>query len=392
MSMLVGLVGKANVGKSTFLKAATLADVKIANYPFTTIDPNVATGYVISQCPCKELGVKCDPQNSQCIDGRRLIPIQLIDVAGLVPGAHKGRGLGNKFLDDLRQASVLIHVLDVSGTTDEEGRPTKGYDPVRDVEFLEVEIREWFFGILKRALEKFERKIMHGNVDVKQIISEQVAGLGINTKQVGKVFEELGVEKLSIDELHNFSDLLLKKSKPILIAANKIDVEGAEDNFKRLKETYSDKVIIPTSADAELALHIAAKNGFIKYFPGNNDFEILKSLDKKQEEALEKIRSLLKRFGSTGVQRCLNEAVFDLLGYIVVYPVENENKFTNKKGQILPDAILMPPDSTPRDLAAAIHTDLAERFICAIDARTKRRLPADYKLKSGDVIKIVTRG
>ncbi len=390
--MLIGLVGKANVGKSTFLKAATLADVKIANYPFTTIDPNVATGYVTSQCPCKELGVKCNPQNSQCIDGRRLIPIQLIDVAGLVPGAHKGRGLGNKFLDDLRQASVLIHVLDVSGTTDEEGRPTKGYDPIRDVEFLEVEIREWFFGILKRALEKFERKIMHGDADVKQIVSEQVAGLGINAKQVEEVFEELGIEKLSLNELRNFSDLLLKKSKPILIAANKIDIEGAEDNFKRLKETYKDKVIIPTSADTELALRTAAKNGFIKYFPGDNDFEILKPLNEKQKEALEKIRSLLKRFGSTGVQRCLNESVFGLLGYVVVYPVENENKFTNKKGQVLPDALLMPPGSTPRDLAAAIHTDLAERFICAIDARTKRRLPADYKLKNGDVIKIVTRG
>ncbi len=85
----IGIAGKPNAGKSTFFKAATLADAEIANYPFTTIKPNVGIGYVRVKCVCQELGVKCN----ECIDGWRFIPVKLIDIAGLVPDAHKGGGL-----------------------------------------------------------------------------------------------------------------------------------------------------------------------------------------------------------------------------------------------------------------------------------------------------------
>lgn len=93
-------------------------------YSFTTIDPQRAIGYLQIDCACKRFNLtdKCRPNYGGCTEGRRSVPIELLDVAGLVPGAHEGKGLGNKFLDDLRHADALIHVVDVSGTTDAEGQ------------------------------------------------------------------------------------------------------------------------------------------------------------------------------------------------------------------------------------------------------------------------------
>src|SRR3989344_2853460 len=131
--MLIGLVGKPSVGKSTFFKASTLVDVAIASYPFTTIKPNRGVGYVKVDCIDKEFGLKCQPNHGFCINGIRFVPVELMDVAGLVPGASEGRGLGNRFLDDLRQADAFIHIVDISGTTDAEGKQTKDYNPCNDV-------------------------------------------------------------------------------------------------------------------------------------------------------------------------------------------------------------------------------------------------------------------
>lgn len=373
----IALVGKPNSGKSTFLRAATLADVKIANYPFTTIKPNIATGFVIANCPCKELGIVC----KHCVEGKRFIPISLIDVAGLVPGAHEGHGLGNQFLDDLRQASALIHILDCSGLTDEKGNPCKSHDPLFDLEFLEQEIDEWFYSILKKAMKK-------GQEDLITTLSRQVTGLGISERQVKASLESFEKE-LNENTLREFATVLRKIAKPILVAANKIDLPESKKNFELIKKKI--KYVVPCSADAEIALRLADKNGLIRYFPGASDFEILKDVDEKQKNALNVIKNILNEWGSTGVQRCLNKTVFELLDYIVVYPVENENKFSDKKGNILPDAYLMPRGSMPKDLAAAVHTELAERFICAINARTKQRVSNDYELKNNDIIKIVVR-
>ena len=385
---LVGIVGKPNAGKSSMLKALTMVDVKIANYPFTTIDANVATGFVTMPCVCRELNVRCNPRNSPCVNGIRMIPVNIIDVAGLVPGACEGRGLGNKFLDELRRADCLIHVVDCSGTTDSEGNPCEHHDPCEDVRFLEEEIDRWFESIIRRGLEKYERKIKYERVDVEDVLAEQLAGLGITKSHIAQAMEKA---EFNFDNLLPFARALRSVAKPMLIAANKMDLPRSEENLKRMREEFPDKIIIPCYAEGEIALKLAAKKGLIEYFPGEGDFKIKGEVNEKQREALNRIKKFLEKWGSTGVQEALNKAVFELCGYVAVYPVENENKFADNAGNVLPDIVLVPKGSTPRELAGRIHEDLEKHFVCAIDARTKQKLPKDYELKHRDIIKIITR-
>jgi len=390
--VLVGLVGKTNVGKSTFFNAATLVDVEISNRIFTTIKPNEGVAYVTAPCPCRELGKRCNPKNSKCENGLRMIPVKLLDVAGLVPGAHEGRGLGNQFLDDLRQAHVLIHVLDISGTTDSEGNPCSGHDPAEDIKFFEEELDYWYANIFKREWNQLAKQSEITHSDFEKQILERFSGLGITKENIHEAIRRADVDptkptKWNEDDVFRFARNLREVSKPILIAANKIDLPGADENFRRLKT----EKMIPCCADAELALRKATKAGLIKYVPGSDNFEVLKQLTPEQEKALEKIKTLLEKYGSTGVQKCLNTAVFELMNYIVVYPVEDETHWADKKGNVLPDAHLVPKGTTARELAYRIHSEIGENFIGAIDARTKRKVGADYELKNGDVIKILTR-
>jgi ribosome-binding ATPase YchF (GTP1/OBG family) len=376
----IGLVGKPSSGKSSFFKAASLIDVKITGVPFCTIEPNVGIGYVIVDCVCKEFGVKCKPKVGYCKNGKRFIPVKLIDVGGLIPGSHLGRGIGNKFLDDLRKASVLIQIVDCSGLTDSEGKPTAGYDPNNEIKFLEEEIDLWFAGIIKKAVQKIGK--VKSREDLINILTQQLSGLEIRKNQI-----EEALQKVPVTRVEEFAKTIRRIAKPILIAANKIDLKPAQENFEKLKKIY--KNIVPTSAEAEIALKKAAEKNLIDYLPGNG-FSIKGKLDEKQMKALEFIKKeVIEKYGSTGVQVALNKAVFELLNYIVVYPVEDENKLTDKDGNVLPDAFLMPPGSTALDLAFKIHTELGEKFICAIDARTKKKLGKDYALKNNDVIKIV---
>jgi ribosome-binding ATPase YchF (GTP1/OBG family) len=386
----VGLAGKPNSGKSTFFKAATLVEVDIANYPFTTIDANHGVSYVRVPCPCKELGVKdgC----GRCKDGQRFIAIELIDVAGLVPDAHMGKGLGNEFLDALRVSEAVIHVLDASGGTDAEGNPVGlgNHDPVSDVKFLEHEITMWLNGILKRNWDKLMRNYKGVGGKPEQVLIEQMAGAGVTDNQVrravSKMKKDLG--SWEDEDVLQFAKLLRAYSKPMILAANKMDVAPPE-NVKKLLE-LKDELVIPVSGAAEIALRMAEKAGFIEYKPGDTDFKIIGQLNKAQTAGLEKIRALLKEHGGTGVQQCINRAVFELLDYIVLYPVEDENKFMDKKGVILPDAFLMKRGSTARDLAFRVHSDIGGSFLFAVDARSKKRLGEKHELKDGDVIKIVS--
>ncbi|HID73984.1 MAG TPA: redox-regulated ATPase YchF [Thermoplasmata archaeon] len=392
--MEIGVVGKPNVGKSTFFSACTLAKAEIAAYPFTTIDANRGVGYVRSRCPCGDLGVTCSPKNSRCEDGTRLIPVELIDVAGLVPDAHQGRGLGNRFLDDLRAADALIHIIDASGATDLEGNPGNPgeHDPLDEIGFLRDEIALWIRDIIKRDWHRMSRQIDLEGLKTERALAERLSGLKVDEHDVHAALRGLDLpEKRSgwtDDDLLALAREIRRSSKPIVIVANKADIAPPE-NLERLRAL--DEAVVVVSAEYELALHRADAAGLIRYLPGSGSFEVLRpdDLNERQRRALERIRAYLDEHGSTGVVEAIEHVVFDILDRIVVYPVEDEHRYTDKDGNVLPDAYLMPVGTTARDLAYRVHTEIGDGFIRAINARTGRVLGADHVLEEGDVIKIV---
>ncbi len=387
--MKIGLVGKPNAGKSTFFTAATSATAQIGDYPFTTIDKNVGIAYVRKPCPSKELGLEPNPNNSLSIDGIRFIPIEVIDVAGLVPGAHEGKGMGNKFLDDLRQADVLIRIVDCSGTTDLEGNTVEGADPLDEIKFLEDELHHWIGEIVVRNWSRSARAVEAGE-KIENFLSERLAGLKFTREQV---ILSLRKAKISKPVMHwgseeglTLAGYLQKIGKPIVIAANKADI-SSKDNIEKLDKASA----IITAADYELALKNATKAGLITYNSGDSGFSLNDEgqLNDGQKKALETIRQFLKTRGSTGVQDCIETAVLEKLDLITVYPVEDETHFTDSQGRVLPDAYLVPRESTAHDLAYKVHTDIGDSFIRAIDCRSKRIIGKDYELQDGDIIKIV---
>lgn len=397
-SRLLGIVGKPNVGKSTFFSAATLAPAEIASYPFTTIKPNRGVGYVRTPCVHEEFGVKDNPVNSLCLDGVRLIPVEFIDCAGLVPGAWQGRGLGNQFLDEIRKADALIHIVDVSGGTDAEGRICKigEHDPLEDVKFLENEITMWMANILKKDWPKIARTAEAEAKDLLSMLEERLSGLAIKRHHIFEAVRRTGLNaekpvSWSEEEFLKFVDTLRQIAKPMLIAANKIDMPNAEENLERLKK--SNYIVVPCCAEAELALRRAAEKQLINYRPGDCNFQVLhpEKLTESQAKALETIREkILLKYGSTGVQDAVNMAFFKLLGMITVYPVEDLEHLADHNGRVLPDAYLVPYGTTARQLAYIIHTELGESFIYAVEAREKKRVGEDYILKDRDVISIIS--
>ena len=394
--MIIGLLGKANVGKSTFFNSATDLSVQMANFPFTTIDPNIGIAFVRINCVCKELGVLDNPINSQCINGVRFIPIKLVDIAGLVPGAHSGKGLGNKFLDDARQSDVIIHVVDIAGSTDEEGRPVSlgNGDPLTDIEFVENEFDLWIHSLIRKDWDKVVRESENLKQKIEYTVSKRLSGLAISEKVIRNAINNLNLNKKPLEWSNDDLLLLCKQirqtSKPIIIAANKADLPSAEKNISKLKSL--NRLFFPCVSEAELLLKRALQKNIIYYLPGDSDFEIKneRNLSDKQKEALITVSKLLKKFGSTGVQNILNHACFEILDNIIVYPVEDELKFTDKKGNVLPDARIVSKNVTARELANIIHKELGKGFLYAIDARSKQRIGAEQVLKNNDIIKIVS--
>jgi len=395
--MEIGVVGKPNVGKSTFFSAATLAPAEIASYPFTTIEPNKGIAYVKTECPHVELGTSCDPRNAPCENGTRLVPIELLDVAGLVPDAHEGRGLGNKFLDDLRQASALIHIVDASGSTDFEGNPCaiSKHDPVKDVEFLEIEVSHWIKNIISKDWTKIARQAQYEGKNLEKQLYDKMTGLGISEVQIKEALVDSKLSDQPVDwtddDLLTMARNLQLRGKPMILAANKSDI-APKENVERLQNLDS-YITIPTSAEFELALRRAANSDLVEYEIGSDKFTIPdpSKLNEAQLKGMKHIEDVLPRLGTTGVQRCIEKAAFDLLDLIIVFPVEDENKYCDHDGNVLPDAYLVPKGSTARDLAFKVHTDLGENFIRAIDARTNRVVGADHPLENNDVITIVAR-
>ena len=393
--MLIGIVGKANVGKSTFFKSLTLADVLIANYPFATIDPNKGFGFV--RVPCVEtfFKTKCNPRTGFCINGTRFVPVELMDVAGLVPGAHEGRGRGNQFLDDIRRADVLIHVIDASGGTNSEGEPIQAgsYDPAQDIKFLEEELDYWYHGILMKGWDRFAKQVVQAKGKIVQALEKQISGLKVSEGMIEKGVQHLSlsVERPDLwteQNLFDLARLLRIDSKPMVIAANKCDTAIGRENALRLQKEFPHLVIIPVSAESEVVLKQGAKAGLLSYTPGSETFEIIGNISEPQRKALEFVREkVVKELRGTGVQQVLDTAVFDVLKYIAVFP-GGVGKLEDSEGRRLPDCFLMPPGTTALDFAFHLHTDFGKNFIRAVDVKKKMPVGKDVPLEHCAVIEI----
>jgi ribosome-binding ATPase YchF (GTP1/OBG family) len=387
----LALAGKPNAGKSTFFKAATLADVDVANYPFTTIDPNRGVTHVRTACPCLDLDERCG--NERCADGKRYVPVELLDVAGLVPGAADGRGLGNQFLDALMDADAILNVLDAAGATDPEGEPVEigTADPVEEADFVEEELDRWLAGVVERNWETVERRSRSPDFDLEVALTDVLSGLGASEPAIVTCLRGLDYPGDPIqwtdDDRAALATALRERTKPLVLVANKVDVAPAE-LLERLLAL--DRPVVPATAEGELALRRGAESSVLRYDPGDPDFELVGEVSESQREGLERIRTVMAEYGGTGVQAALDTAVFDRLDQIVAFPVENETRWTDGQGTVLPDAIILPAGSTPRDLAYAVHTDIGDGYLHAVDARTDRRIGEDHELANGDVIKIVS--
>jgi len=393
----IGIIGKTNTGKTTFFNATTRSNAEISNYPFTTKKPNFASGQVQTLCVCRELHVTDKPRNSTCIDGWRFVPVEIIDLPGLIKGAWAGRGLGTQFLNVVAEADALLHIVDASGSVDEEGkitRPGMG-NPVIDVYDIEEEMILWFKVAIDRALTRLRKRTIKKTLDIP--LSKELAGIGVRRVHVPKALEEAGLAEKSPKDWRDedarlFAEKIRAISKPTVIIANKMDLAEAEKNFERLRTEFKSQLVIPVSSEAELALRRAEEKGFIKYVPGQEAFRVLDEsrLTKDQAWALAYVEQrVFTKLMRTGVQFAINSCVFKLLSLNAVYPVEDPKTFADRKGNVLPDTFLIPNGQTTRDLAKAIHTDLANRMLYAIDARSGLRLPTDYTIRDRDVISIV---
>jgi ribosome-binding ATPase YchF (GTP1/OBG family) len=399
MPIKIGLIGKTNTGKTTFFNSATLRAEEMSNYPFTTKGPNMGIANIATLCVHKEIDIDDNPINSECIDGWRRIPVEIIDLPGLIKGAWMGKGLGNQFLSVAAQSDALLHIVDASGSIDSEGRITEPGigDPVADIGDIEEELVMWYVKLLEGNRERISRRL-HSDKSIVNGLLEVFAGIGVRSNHIRTALEESELDESDFDNWDDestkkFSWILRDISKPTLIIANKMDLPDSSENFNRIREEYSDLIVVPSSAEAELTLRKAEQSNLIKYLPGQERFDVLdnSSLNEKQKWALSFIRrAVLGEYMRTGVQFAINVAVFKLLKMNTVYPVFNHEKFTDKRGNVLPDAYLLSSGSTIQDLAQSIHTDLAKNLLYAIDARTGLRLPADYMLKDRDILSIVS--
>ena len=394
MSYRIGLVGKPSVGKSSFFNAATKNDVPEGAYPFTTIDPSVGEAYVRVECAAPEFDATCTPNVGVCRDGTRFVPTKLVDVAGLIPGAHEGKGLGNQFLTDLNETDALIHIVDFSGNTDIEGEPTDGHDPRTDIDFLEDELDMWYLDILEKGVESHESTYTGVEAKIEVDLAEQMSAFKTNKDEIKQLILSLGLdldtETWDADDRRILAREIRKRTKPMLIAANKMDTPEAQANWDAITSdpAYDHLTFVPASAHAEDALKTAADNGVVDYTPGDDNFEIVGDPSTEQQAGLEQIRAFMTDYGGTGVQQAIETALFDVLGCIAVFP-GSANGSADERG-VFRDCFVLPDNATTEDFAYVLHSDIGDGLLHGIDCRTERQVGADHPLTHRDVVEIVS--
>ncbi|KAE9974864.1 hypothetical protein BLS_007171 [Venturia inaequalis] len=389
---LIGLVGKPSSGKSTTLNSLTDATSKVGNYPFTTLTPNRAIGYLHLDCACSRfnLQAQCRPNYGSCHDGERSVPIELLDVAGLVPGAHEGKGLGNRFLDDLRHADGLIHVVDVSGSTDAEGKATRGYDPSQDIVWLRSEIVSWIKGNLMEKWGGIKRRHVAVKNTPVQTLQNQFSGYGSTSKTVARCLDKLAIkeplEHWSDETIDRVVNAFTDEKFPTVIALNKIDHADADKNIAKISKMQPPSSLVLTSAISETFLRRLASQNYIKYIPGSDSVSTredlieegdptggdLKEMDEKLRTRVENCKDMvLYRFGSTGVVEVLRRAG-EMLGLVGIFPVKNIHSFgaggvvkggEEREQKVFRDCVLVKKGTTVGEVGRKIMGDVPIAFV-----------------------------
>ncbi|KAG8526783.1 uncharacterized protein KY384_008212 [Bacidia gigantensis] len=380
---LIGLVGKPSSGKSTTLNSLTDATSKVGH--FTTIDPQRAIGYLQISCACARysLSARCKPNYGSCINGRRSVPIELLDVAGLVPGAHEGKGLGNKFLDDLRHADALVHVVDVSGTTDAEGKATRGYDPSQDIVWLRGEVVRWIEGNLMEKWGGVRRRHVATKANPVETLQNQFSGYGSTPTIVARTLDKLKIkeplEAWTQETISTVVNAFTDEKFPTVIALNKIDHPDADKNIAKIAKMQDPNSIVLCSAISEVFLRKLAKQNYVRYVEGSEFVDTredlielreadgggLKELDEKLKTRIENLKDMvLYRFGSTGVVQVLSRAA-DLLGLVPVFPVKNIHGFgaSSSNDAVFRDCVLVKKGTTIRDVARKVMGDAPLAYV-----------------------------
>lgn len=392
---VIGLVGKPSSGKSTTLNALTDANAKIGAFPFTTIDPNKATGYLEVECACQRYGKQelCKPNYGYCREGKRGVPVMLLDVAGLVPNAHLGRGLGNKFLSDLTEADCLIHIVDVSGTTNAEGKETRGYDPLHDIEWLQDEIFRWILGNLTEKWGSVVRRHTATKSTTLETLRQQFGGYYANKQLIGKALDLVPglppLQEWDTETIEKVVKAFMAVKFPTILSLNKMDHPDSDKNVSKIMLKHPELKCVLTSSLTEILLRKLASQNYIRYDSGTEFVDTaedlpdegLREMDDKLKSRIENIRDLvLYRFGSTGVVQLL-QAAADLLDLVPVWPVRNINSFTGNSGNnVFRDCVLVKRGTPVISVARKIIGDVT---IAAIEGVGGIRISEEDTVDAG---------
>ena len=359
--MKLGIVGLPNVGKSTLFNAITKAGALIANYPFATIDPNVG----LVNVPDPRLKVLSDMNNS-----KRIVPavIEFYDIAGLVKGASKGEGLGNKFLSNIRETDAIVEVLrcfDDPNVTHVDG----SVDPLRDIETIDLELVFADFDMIDKVLEK-RRKMARNDKEIQKEV--EVLDKVRDVLASGKSARSLD---LSEDEKKLLKSYQLLSSKPIIYVCNVNEEDAANDGANN-------------SYVSDVRKYAKNENAEVSVVSAKIEEEI--SQLESDEEKIEFLSMIgLEESGTDKVIRD-SYRTLNLISFLTTGEMESR-AWTIKAGTKAVDA------------AGKIHSDISRGFIKAeivsyddlvnsgslLSAREKgllRMEGKDYIMKDGDVV------